>query len=93
MKPTVEQLQAQIDELKAAIESFKNYSTIPLDIGEAFKARILGQSGLLVGKLAAGTPGTVGVFIPPSTNYTVAAPFNKQLQVVIDGVTYIIPAN
>lgn len=86
-------LLKRIDELQAQLDQLKSYATIPLDIGEAFKARIIGQNGTLLGKSNASVPATIGVFVPPSTNYTVAAPFTKQITVVLDNVTYLIPAN
>lgn len=94
---TNEELTKKVQELQEQIDALKNYATIPLDIGEAMKARIIGQNELVIGQTTSGTPATLVVTdndgINPPTNYTVCAPFTKQLIIKLGEVTYVVPAN
>lgn len=92
-----QELQAKIEDLQRQLDALKSYATIPLDIGEAMKARILGQQAVITGQTNAGTPATMTVTdtngANPPTNYTVCAPFTKQLTIRLGEITYIVPAN
>ena len=39
MNPELEQLKKQVEELTRRLDSFNSSTTIPFDVGEAFKAR------------------------------------------------------
>lgn len=92
-----ETLLQMIQDLQAQIDALKSYDTIPLDIGEAMKARILGQNAILLGQTNGSTPATMVVTdtngVNPPVNYTVCAPFTKQLTIQLGDITYLVPAN
>lgn len=47
-KQQFDDLKKQVSELQEQVKAFNNNATIPFDIGEAFKARILQDAGVLV---------------------------------------------
>jgi len=94
---TNEELTKKVQELQDQLDALKSFATIPLDVGEAMKARIFGQDAFLVGQTTTGTPATTTVTdtngANPPVNYTVCAPFTKQLIIRLGEITYTIPAN
>lgn len=94
---TNEEITNKINDLQAQLDALKSYATIPIDIGEAIKARIIGQNQIAVGQSTSGTPGTLTVTdtngVNPPVNYTVCAPFTKQLIIKLGEITYTVPAN
>lgn len=94
---TQEEMQKRILELEAQFAALNSYNTIPLDVGEAMKARIVGQNNFAVGQSTGGAPATITVVerdgANPPVNYTVAAPFAKQLIIRLGEQTYTVPAN
>lgn len=94
---TNEEMQKKILELEAKMEMLNNYSTIPLDVGEAMKARILGKNNIAVVDFDEGVPDTVIVTDTngsnPPVDYEVCAPFTKQIKLKIGETLFIVPAN
>lgn len=94
---TQEEMQKRILDLEARLDALNNYSSIPLDVGEAMKARIVGQNNFAVGQSTGGAPATITVIDRdspnPSVNYVVCAPFTKQLIIRLGEQTYTVPAN
>ena len=85
----MEQLQAQIDDLQRQLNELKDYSTIPLDVGNAFKARILGAT--ITGSTNASAVLVQAVNEAGSATYNVAKPMTGFINIIIDNTTYKVP--
>jgi len=86
----MDKYQQQIDDLQNQINLLKNSTTIPLDVGEAFKKRILPDGGLS-GVPDATVPPTVTIDESGSSTVIAAAPFSGELRITINDITYRIP--
>lgn len=91
MQEQINKLQQQIDDLKQVIASFSSDTSIPFEIGNAFKVRIL-PPGFASGETLVGTPPTVVVNEAGSSLVTVCAPFTGKAQIIFnDGNTITVP--
>lgn len=93
---TNEEMQNKILELEARLDALNNYASIPLDVGEAMKARIVGQNNFAIVDFDAGVPDTLTVTdtngANPPVDYDVCAPFPKQIQLKIGDTLFLVPA-
>lgn len=87
---TPQELKKQIDDLQKQIDELRNYSTIPLEVGNAFKARII-PDGYVFGKTVAGVPSTVTINESGSSTVTAQAPLSGKIGITINGTEYIVP--
>jgi hypothetical protein len=85
----MEELQRQIEALREELNSLKNSSTIPFDIGEAFRDRLETESATLNGTSTASYIQAVNE--SGSATYNVAKPMNGFLSIKVGGVTYKVP--
>lgn len=82
-----ENLQNQIDELKKEIDKLKSSTTIPLDVGEAFRKRLQ----ILSGDTNSTSPKTITVNEAGIDTYAVAKPMTGFIAVKINGQSKLIP--
>ena len=87
---TNEEMQNKILELEARLNALNDYSSIPLDVGNAIKARII-PSGYISGRSTAGTPSTVTIVESGVATVIAQAPLTGKIALTIDNVEYIIP--
>lgn len=85
-----QEIQRRINDLQNQLDSLKDYATIPLEIGEAMKARII-PDGFPTAAASAGTPLTVTINESGSATVIAAAPFTGKLAITTGGVTYTVP--
>ena len=85
----MEELQRQITELKAEIDSLKSSSTIPLEIGESMRVRLGAVEGQASGE--ATTTHKQAVDEAGTGTYDVAKPMDGFILLTIDGIARKIP--
>jgi len=88
MNEELKQLKIQVEELTKRMNSLNSNTTISLDVGEAFKARVLGNSG------ASGVSATAHnkvVNESGSDTYSVMDKPTGFVLITIQDVDYIIP--
>jgi 5-enolpyruvylshikimate-3-phosphate synthase len=85
----MEDLQRQITELKAEIDSLKSSTTIPFDIGGAFEERI----GAVKGDTSSETPTshTQAVDEGGTSTYNVAKPMDGFITITVNNIPRKIP--
>lgn len=86
-------LLEQIAELKAQLDALKNNATIPFDIGEAMKARILQDAGVASTstKLSSSEDVSVVVSLAPTVTAPVLNTPDGFLQITLLSNIYYIP--
>jgi len=87
---TSEEIQKEIIELKRRLDELGDYSRIPLEVGNAMKARII-PNDYVLGRSVAGTPSTVTINESGSATVIAQAPLTGKIGITIDGIEYIIP--
>jgi len=80
----------RIKKIENEINLLKNYSTIPRDIGDAIKARVL-PNNFVVGRQGTGVPSTVSINEAGSSIIEAQAPLSGKLELTIEGNVYVIP--
>lgn len=86
----MENLQEQINKLKEELNLLRASTTIPYEVGESFKIRIL-PNGITTGIAASGTPSTVTINESGSAIVVAQAPLTGKIALTFGGTTYIIP--
>ena len=88
MNEEIKQLKIQIDELNKKFDSLSASTSIPFDIGEAFKIRVLGDTSLSAVSANAHnkTVNEAGV-----ATYDVMNKPTGFVQITIQGTDYVIP--
>lgn len=87
---TNEELTIKVLELETRLNALNDYSTIPLNVGNAIKARIL-PTGSLLGRTVAGTPSTVTINEAGVATVIAQAPLTGKIGITIDNIEYTIP--
>lgn len=87
---TNEEMQNKILELEARLNALSDYSTVPLNVGNALKARIL-PSNFTSGRFVAGTPSVQAVNEAGIGVYNVQAPLSGKIGITIGNTEYIVP--
>lgn len=82
-------LQKQIDDLKAELANLKSYTTLPLDNVEAMRKRLTPVSGEANG--TATTAYIQAVDEGGSASYDVAKPMTGFITITIDGNARLVP--
>ena len=91
MQEEINQLKILVEELTKRLDAFYNYSTIPLEVGNAFKARLL-PSSFPVAEVISGTPTAQTVNEGGVALYSVSAPFSGKLQITLpNGTVKVVP--
>ena len=89
-----EELQKEIEMIKARLDALSNYVTIPLEVGNALKARIIPED-FMSGRVVSGVPPTQTVIntngANPPVNYTVPTAFTGKIGITINNTEYVLP--
>jgi hypothetical protein len=85
-----QEIQRQIKLLQAQIDALKDYSTIPLEVGEAMKARII-PDGTPTAAAGTGIPDTVTINEAGVDIVVAAKPFTGKLVITVGENSYIVP--
>jgi len=88
MNKDIEQLKIQIDELNKKFDSLGASTTIPYNVGEAFKIRVLGDTSL---SAVSATAHNKTVNEAGTATYDVMNKPTGFVQITIQGTDYIIP--
>lgn len=88
----MEELQKQIDELKQDIKNLNASTTIPFDVAESMKIRVLEDVNTLAtsGKSASSENSSINIVAVPAVISVLNQP-DGFLQVVINNNTYYLP--
>lgn len=87
----MEELTLQVERLNSIVESLKNNTTIPKEIGDAFTARILGAVPKFGASALSPSTYTQGVNEAGAATYSVSKPMTGFVAFTINGVTYNVP--
>jgi len=90
MEQEINSLKNRVEELESFILSLKSSATIPLDVSDSFKDRILETSVTGISSKTAGSE-TKTVIESGSATYTVSAPMDGFIQVRVNGAIYNVP--
>lgn len=87
----VERLQDLVDGLQGQLDMLKSNSTIPNDIGEAMKARVLTDVNPVAISSKSSTSENQAVNESGASSYSVLKAPDGFLETTINGTTYYIP--
>lgn len=87
----IQTLVQRVVELERVVRTFNNNATIPLDIGAAFRDRILGDVGLVITSSKSATSENKTVNEAGAAAYSVMDKPDGFLQVTINGSIYYLP--
>jgi len=88
MNKEIEQLKTQIEELITKFNSLTNDTSIPFNVGEAFKIRVLGESG------PSGVSATAHNKVVNEAGFATYSVMDKPtgfVKITLQGTDYIIP--
>lgn len=87
---TNEELTIKVLELEARLNALNDYSTVPLDVGNAIKARII-PNDYVLGRTVAGVPSTVTINEAGVATVIAQAPLTGKIGITIDNIEYVVP--
>jgi regulator of replication initiation timing len=90
MNDQIQKLQDEIDNLKKQLDALSNNATIPLEVGNAMRARLL-SDGTLTGSTSGNGPSVHSVNESGNSTYNVASPMIGFINIVINGTSYAVP--
>lgn len=86
-----ETIQAQIDKLQSQLDALRNNATIPYEIGEAFKARVLTDVSPVATSGKGASTENVSINEAGISTHTVLGAPDGFVQATINGTVYYIP--
>jgi hypothetical protein len=85
----MEELQRQINELKAEIDSLKNASSIPFDVSSAFESRL--SKTVATTSIKSASTETQAVDEGGTGTYSVAKAMDGFIKIIVNGIEYNVP--